>query len=83
MFEVNFFDDADRLILNLPNPIEIQKVFGNLDTSNAAALTMDLMMNHMTFMLNGVEYQFRESKNQNLTTNPTFSINYRPRGLGK
>lgn len=80
IFEVNFYDDADRIILNLPNT---QEIFGILNTSTAAMLTMDLMANHHTKILNGVEYYLKESKSRDLTTNPSFSIIYKPRNLNK
>jgi hypothetical protein len=80
MFEVNFYDDADRIILNLSNTQEIQEIFGTLDISNPATLTMDLMTNHLKKTLHGVDYYFKESKNSDLHTNhPSFSINYKSR----
>ncbi|MFD1603010.1 hypothetical protein ACFSJW_07085 [Flavobacterium artemisiae] len=80
MFEVNFYDDAGRIFLNLSNTLEIQEIFGKLDTSNPSTLLMDLMTNHLTKTLQGVDYYLKESKNNNLhTNNPSFIVNYKPR----
>lgn len=82
MVEVNFVDDFDNVVLNLPDLNAIKGLFGaTINYNNAQSFIMDMMTNHSRYTLGGVEYYYENVHISN--TNGTIDVRYKPLNLPK